>query len=438
MLYRKIEEQIEAHLRSNSDKILLVDGARQVGKTFIIRHVGQKLFKNFIEINMLEDAISERLFDQIRGVEDFYLKLSISAGNKMGNREDTLVFIDEIQAYPELLSLLKFLSQDSRFHYIASGSLLGITLFKTSSIPMGSIRKLQMFPLDFEEFLYANSVSKDAVTDLKNGFETLKTPDEALHNKLTDLFRKFLLIGGLPEAVKSYIEENNIQKIREIQREIHEYYGMDASKYDIERNLKIKKVFDLVPSNMENKKKRVVAKEIEDKKGMGFRDYQDEFDYLLSSGIALGVEAISNPVFPLLQSSRKNLIKLYLNDVGLLSAILYGNNVAAILKDERSINLGSIYETVVASELSAHGHRLFYYDRRGKGEVDFLIDDYESLSILPIEVKSGKDYAVHSALNTFLKDESYPVKRGIVLSNEREIKKKGSITYLPIYFVMFL
>lgn len=438
MLYRKIEEQIEAHLKANTDKILLVDGARQVGKTFIIRHVGQRLFKNFIEINMVEDAISEKLFENVRNIEDFYLKLSMKAGDKMGNRADTLVFIDEIQAYPGLLSLLKFLSQDARFRYIASGSLLGITLFQTPSIPMGSIKKLQMFPLDFEEFLYANSISKDAVSALKKDFETLKTLDEALHNKLMDLFRKYLLVGGLPEAVNSYIEEKNIQKIREIQREIHEYYGMDASKYDAEKNLKIKRVFDLVPSNMENKKKRIVAKEIEDKKGRGFRSYQDEFDYLISSGIVLGVQAISNPVFPLLQSSIKNLIKLYLNDVGLLSAILYGNNIAAILKDERSINLGSIYESVVASELSAHGHRLFYYDRRGKGEVDFLIDDYETLSVLPIEVKSGKDYAVHSALNTFLKEEAYPVKKAIVLSNEREITKKGSITYLPIYFVMFL
>lgn len=288
MLYRKIEEQIEAHLKANTDKILLVDGARQVGKTFIIRHVGQRLFKNFIEINMVEDAISEKLFENVRNIEDFYLKLSMKAGDKMGNRADTLVFIDEIQAYPGLLSLLKFLSQDARFRYIASGSLLGITLFQTPSIPMGSIRKLQMFPLDFEEFLYANSVNKEAVSVLKKNYETCEPLDEALHNKIMDLFRKYLLIGGLPEAVKSFVEENNIQKVRDIQREIHEYYGTDAAKYDSERNLKIKRIYDLLPSNMENKKKRIVAKEIENKKGRVFRSYQDEFDYLISSGIVLG------------------------------------------------------------------------------------------------------------------------------------------------------
>lgn len=172
--------------------------------------------------------------------------------------------------------------------------------------------------------------------------------------------------------------------------------------------------------------------------GKGFRDYQNEFDYLISSGITLGVQAISKPVFPLIQSSSKNLMKLYLNDVGLLSAILYGNNITAILNDEKSINLGSVYESVMASELHAHVHRLFYYDRRGKGEVDFLIDDYETLSVLPIEVKSGKDYTVHSALNTLVTDEAYKLEKAYVLSNKSEIKKKAGITYLPIYFVMFL
>ena len=189
---------------------------------------------------------------------------------------------------------------------------------------------------------------------------------------------------------------------------------------------------------MENKKKRVVAQSIEEKKGKTFADYQDEFEYLISAGIALNVQAISNPVFPLIESSGKNLSKLYLNDVGILTGILYGNNIRAILDDERSINLGSVYESVVASELAAHGHKLFYYDNRSKGEVDYLIDDYDSLSAVPIEVKSGKDYTVHSALNNFVKNEDYHIKKAFVVSNERTIKADGKITYLPIYYVMFL
>lgn len=438
MLFRKIEAQIEDHLKSDSRAIMLIDGARQVGKTYIIRHVGQKLFENYIEINLVEDYVGARLFANAKTVEDFYLAVSMLAGDRMKEKENTLIFIDEIQAYPHLLTLLKFLAQDDRFTYIASGSLLGVTLAQTTSIPMGSIRMVRMFPLDFEEFLYANGMNALVISSLRKKYERQESLDEATHAKALDMFRKYLLVGGMPDAVNAFVTEKNIQLVRQIQSEIYAYYAADASKYDDGRKLKIRRIYDLIPSNLENKKKRVVAQSIENKRGKTFADYQDEFDYLISAGIALSVQAISTPVFPLIQSSGKNLLKLYLNDVGILSGILYGNNIQAILSDEESINLGSVYECVVASELIAHGHKLFYYDNRTKGEVDFLIDDYDSLSAVPIEVKSGKDYTVHSALNAFVSNEDYHVKKAIVLSNEHEITTKNKITYLPIYDIMFI
>lgn len=437
MLFRKIESLIEEHLKSDTKKILLIDGARQVGKTYIIRYVGEKLFENFIEINMVEDSLGDRLFAETKTVEDFYLQVSMLKGEKMKEKENTLIFIDEIQAYPHLLTLLKFLSQDNKFTYIASGSLLGVTLSQTTSIPMGSIRKVRMYPLDFEEFLYANGLNELALSSMRKKFEHLESLDEPMHNKMMDLFRKYLLIGGLPDAVNAYLETKNIKAVREIQTETHSYYATDAAKYDEKNKLKIRRIYDLLPSNMENKKKRVVAKSIEDKKGKTFNDYVDEFEYLISAGIALNVQAISNPVFPLIESTGKNLLKLYLNDVGILTNILYGNNIRAVLDDEKSINLGSVYETVVASELTAHGFKLFYYDNRNKGEVDYLIDDYDSLCTVPIEVKSGKDYTVHSALNTFVKNEDYHIKKAFVMSNERTVKQNGKITYIPIYYIMF-
>lgn len=437
MLYRKMEALVEAHLTSDSQKILLIDGARQVGKTYLIRYVGQKLFENFIEINLVEDSLGDQLFAETRTVEDLYLQISMLAGERMKQKENTLIFLDEIQAYPHLLTLLKFLSQDGKFTFIASGSLLGVTLSQTTSIPMGSIRKVRMFPLDFEEFLYANGMSRMAVSAMRKKFEKREALDEATHNKMMDFFRKYLLVGGLPDAVNSYLSDHNIQLVREIQREIHDYYAADASKYDEEKKLKIRRIYDLIPSNMENKKKRVVAKRIEGKKGKRFGEYQDEFDYLVSAGIALNVRAISTPVFPLLESSGKNLLKLYLNDVGILTGLLYGNNIRAVLSDQTSVNLGSVYESVVASELIAHGYQLFYYDNRTKGEVDYLIDDYESLSAVPIEVKSGKDYTVHSALNTFVQNEDYHIKKAFVVSNERKVTTQGKVTYLPIYDIMF-
>ena len=438
-MYRKIKIFIADFLKSNSNKILVIDGARQIGKSFIIRETGKEIFKNYVEINLLEDSLNDRLFEKTKNTDDFYLQLSMFAGNQLGQKSDTLIFFDEIQAYPHLLTLLKFLKQDDRFTYIASGSLLGVTLFQTSSIPMGSIEVKHMYPMDFEEFLIANGVGDIAISALKSKFTKKETLEENLHNKILDLFKKYLLSGGLPDAVKTFIETSNIVKVRDIQKQIHEFYGMDASKYDIQNKLKIKRIYDMIPSNLENKKKRVKVQDIEDKKGKRFSDYQEGFDYLVSAGIALEVHAVSNPVFPLDQSTSKNLLKLYLNDVGILSGILYQNNIRSILDNQKSVNLGSLYESVVAQELVAHGNKLFYYDNKAKGEVDFLLNDYENLSVLPLEVKSGKDYTVHSALNTFVANPDYKTKNAIVLSNERKIITNGkNITYMPIYFAMFL
>lgn len=441
MLYRKIEKKIENYLKNPSNKIMLIDGARQIGKSYIIRYVCTEVlknkFKNYIEINFVEDSISDRIFANINSKEDFYLQLSMFAGNKMGNQDNTVIFIDEIQEYPQFLTLLKFLKQDDRFTYICSGSLLGITLLKTPSIPIGSIDINHMYPLDFEEFLLANGFNSSAINILKQNFENLTSLDETTHNKMLDLMKKYLFTGGMPDAVNSFLKNQNIMEVRRIQSTISDLYGDDASKYDREHKLKIKRIYDLIPSTLENKKKRIVVQDIEGIKGKRFSSYQNEFDYLISSGIALEVKALSTPVFPLIQSSNKNLLKLYLNDVGLLTNILYKHNIRAILNDEKSINLGAVYESFVASELKAHGYNLFYYDNKANGEVDFLIDDYNNLSVLPLEIKSGKDYTIHSAINKFIKNKDYNVKRGFVLSNERKIFEEDNIIYIPIYFIMF-
>ena len=437
MLHRKIQSQIENHLTSNSNKVLVIEGARQIGKSYIIRYVGKNLFKNYIEINMLEDSLMERYFERVRTVADFYLQLGAMFGDKLGDKANTLVFVDEIQAYPHLLTLLKFLKQDDKYTYIASGSLLGVTLAQTISIPMGSIEVVRMYPLDFEEFLWASGVNHEVINFMREQFKTNQSLEEPLHDRILSLFKRYLLSGGLPDAVQTFVNTQNITQVRNIQREIHKYYGMDAAKYDAENKLKIKALFDYIPSALENVKRRIVVQNIENKKGKRFSDYQDEIDYVIHSGIALDVRAISNPKFPLLESAKKNLIKLYLNDVGLLTNLLYGNNIRAVLDDVPQINLGIVYESVVAQELKAHGYSLSYYDNKQNGEVDFLIDDFDTLSVVPIEVKSGKDYKVHSALSHFISTPDYHIKRGYVLSNHREVETTNGITYLPIYYIMF-
>lgn len=437
MLYRKIEKYIINHLQSGSNKILIVDGARQIGKSYIIREVGKKLFPNFIELNMETDKVGNQNFANAKTVDDFYLALSAVAGDKMKEKANTLVFIDEIQAYDHLLTLLKFLCEDDKFTYICSGSLLGVTLKTTSSIPLGSIIIKHMYPLDFEEFLIANGVGQLLLGTMRKKFAQREAMPDGVHTQLLDLFKKYLLVGGLPDAVNEFLATKNIANIRTIQNEIHHLYGVDAARYEESHNrLKIRRIYGMIPSNLENKKKRIVVKDIEDKKGKRMSDYLEEFDYLISSGITLEVKAISKPSFPLIENSGKNLLKLYMNDVGILTSLFFGTNIKAVMDDVTSINLGSVYETVVAQELKAHGFNLYYYDNKKNGEVDYLIDDMQHLSVLPLEVKSGKDYQVHSALDKFLQIKEYNIHQAFVLSNAQQVEVKNGVTYLPIYYIM--
>jgi hypothetical protein len=440
MLRRKISSLIEKHLTADADRVLIIDGARQIGKTYSIREVGRRLFPNYIEINMEEDKLQDRLFADARTVTDFYVALSAVAGERMGERSRTLVFIDEIQAYDHLLTLLKFLNADRRFTFVASGSMLGVALTQTSSLPVGSIRIEHMYPLDFEEFLWANGVSEELIIAMRKAFESERSLPPAIHAKLLEFLRKYLLVGGMPAAVSAYVASQNIQEVRSIQSDIATMYGIDASKYEaaVNRRLKIRRILEMIPSSLENKKKRIVFKDIEGKDWKRAGNYADEFDYLIAAGVALEVKAISQPTYPLIASSGKNLLKLYLNDIGILSGIYFKNNITAILQDQCGLNLGAVYESFVAQELRTHGNPLYYYDNKKVGEVDFLTDSPADLSVVPIEVKSGKDYTTHSALDRFLSVKDYAVKRAYVLSNAPEVRVEAGITYMPIYYIMFV
>ncbi|MBR5651080.1 MAG: ATP-binding protein [Bacteroidales bacterium] len=438
MLERKFTSFLERFLMEEPDKVLLVNGARQIGKSYLIRYVGQKLFSHFVEINLKEDKEGDRVFADVHTTNDLYMRLSNYYSNPLGDKSNTLVFLDEIQSYPHLMTMLKFLNQESRYRFIASGSQLGVALSETPSVPLGSVTIEQMYPLDFEEFLWATGIGKEWIDDIRKHFIHKQPLDESTHNILLKRFQYYLLVGGLPEAINNYLADRNMVRVRQTHRDIHNLYRIDASQYDEEHKLKIRKIYDFIPSNLENKKKRIVYKNIENKKGKTFSDYADEFEYLTNSGVALEVSAISNPRFPLAESEQKKLVKLYLNDVGLLTNILYELNVNAVLQDIKSINLGTVYESVVAQELAAHGFKLHYYDNTNKGEVDFLVDDRDNLTVLPLEIKSGKNYTEHSALTNFLETPDYGIDCAVVFSNEREIFKKKGVIYLPIYYCMFL
>lgn len=440
MLYRKIRSYIEEYLKSDEDKILLIEGARQIGKSYIIRDVGTGLYGNYVEINFVVDDEGEKIFKNVHTTEEFYLKLSMVAGTRLDQYKNTLVFIDEIQHYPQFLTMLKFLREEHKYRFISSGSLLGITLKGTVSVPVGSVILKKMYQLDFEEFLIANDFGKDAIDYLRKSFENKQSLSQEVHDKVLGLFKRYLLVGGMPDAVNEYLATHNIVKVRETQEAIRVLYGIDASRYEegAAKKLHIRRIYDMIPSKMENKKKRIVAKDIQNRKGDRFSNYIEEFEYLINSGISIASNAISNPKYPLAESQQKNLLKLYMNDVGMLSSQLYQYNVQPILNDIPSVNLGSVYESAVAQELKAHYNKLFYYDNKQKGEVDFIVDDSRTMSVLPIEVKSGRDYTVHSALDNLMAVPDCNIVSSIVLSNEREIKSKGNINYYPIYYVMFM
>lgn len=437
-MYRKIEAYLKGYFDSNENKILIIDGARQIGKTYIVTKIGSEKYKNFISINFDEDNKGLQSFKGVNNVVDFYIQLTAAYGDKLGNREDTLIFLDEISVYPQYFSLLKQLAIDNKYRYICSGSLLGVELNKSGLSPMGYVTIEKMYPMDFEEFLLANGFGKEAIEYVRQSFLKKESLQEGLHNILINHFFSYLYVGGLPDCVKTFVEEKNVMKIKEIQKNIYSFYENDASKYDKENQLKIKRIYGMLLSCIDNKVKRIKFNDIDNNKRDTYSKYQEEFDYLINSGIALDCNAVSEPKFPLVQSTTKNLIKLYMNDVGLLSYLLYRNNINAILKQKTGVNLGAVYETVVAQELKAHGHDLYYYDRRKVGEVDFLVNDYDNLTVLPLEIKSGKEGYEYRAMPKLLKTEGYRIKTGYVLSNEREVTIKDGIVHMPIYFILFI
>lgn len=293
-----------------------------------------------------------------------------------------------------------------------------------------------MYPMDIEEFFWANGIQKDLLNDVRTMVENRESIPDGLHKRLMDIFKDYLICGGLPYCVDLFLNDRDVVQVRDAQKDIHELYGNDASKYDMENKMHTKAVFDSIPSNIENKRKRIFAKDIEGKENARFSDYKDDFDNLVDSGVVLQVTCCSNPVFPLRESAKRNLLKLYISDVGILTGLLYRYNVKPLREGIPQINLGNVYECVAAMQLSANGHTLYYSDNKKYGEVDYLVDDYDNLSVKALEIKSGKDYKKHNAIDKLM--EINDNCNGIVLSNSGNIEVRGRIVYLPIYSLMFI
>lgn len=432
MLKRKIEKDI-MHWIDSSDKALLIYGVRQAGKTFIIRECLRAAGCDYIEFNLIRQPEIVGILSGAASIDDLILKLSLYSDQKIIPGK-TFFFFDEIQKYKEIVTKIKFLVEDQRFRYILSGSLLGVEIVNLKSAPVGFLQTLNMYPLDFEEFLQVFNVGQPVLRILRQAFFTKTPVDEMIHGKIMEMFNLYLIIGGMPAAVEKYRTTGNIDDVMDEHRAIIEQYKLDFTQYEEEnRKLIITHIYELIPAELNEKNKRFMIADI--RKGLRYDRVEDSFTWLWKAGVALGVFNTTEPTVPLMLNEKSTLFKLFLSDVGLLTTIYGKACKLKIVSKEKDVNKGAVYENVVAQELHAHGYPLYYYNSKKKGELDFVIE--HAGRVLLIEVKSGKDYEKHSALDNVMAAREYGIQEAYVFTNDN-IKVNGKLTYFPIYMVMFL
>ena len=430
MLRRKIDTFIRNFYKT-SRNALLVTGARQTGKTYSIRQFG-KSFKSFIEINFVEQPEAIDAFKGARSSRDLLLRLSSLTSVPLIKGE-TLIFFDEVQLCPDIVTAIKFLVDDGSYRYILSGSLLGVELKDLRSEPVGYMGVKDMYPLDFEEFVGAVGLHADIVQALREAW-TQRTPvDRFVHEKMMELFRLYLVVGGMPAAVSRYVESNNLQEVMGVQQDIIRMYKRDIAQYDPDNKLYIEDIFSLIPPELNAKNKRFILKRLNE--NAKFERFRNSFLWLTNAGVAIPVYNVEEPRAPLLLARSRNLFKLFQSDIGLLACQYAENIQLRIIKGDKDINFGSIYENAVAQELVAHGITPYYYNNKRRGELDFVVE--LNGKVLPIEVKSGKDYESHRALSNVMACRDYDLPQAIVFNNDN-LHTDGKLVYAPIYMVMFL
>ena len=367
------------------------------------------------------------------GIDDLILKLSLYSEKKIIPGK-TIFFFDEIQRYKEIVTKIKFLVEDKRYRYILSGSLLGVEIINLKSAPVGYLQTLNMYPMDFEEFLQIFNVDENIINNLRNCFLTKTKVDEIIHNKIMEMFNLYLIIGGMPAAVERYRNTENIDEVMEEHRAIIEQYKLDFTQYEEEnRKLIITHIYELIPAELNEKNKRFMIADIN--KSLRYERISDSFVWLWKSGVTLGVFNTTEPTIPLMLNEKSALFKLFISDVGLLTTIYGKSCKLKIVNKEGDINKGAVFENVVAQELHAHGYPLYYYNSKKFGEIDFIVE--QNGKSLPIEVKSGKAYNKHSALNNLMNAKEYGIEEAFIFTNDN-VKIDGKLNYLPIYMVMFL
>ncbi len=430
MIRRKIDSYLQNFFEVDK-RALLLTGARQIGKTYAVRQFG-KSFKRFVEVNFIENPEAAELFRGAKGADDILLRLSTLTKTPL-EKGETLIFFDEVQQYPDIVTTIKFLVEDGSYRYILSGSLLGVELHDLRSEPVGYMGVKEMYPIDFEEFISCLGIQNNVMENLRQAWQNRSPVDEFIHTKIMELFRLYLIVGGMPAVVKKYIQTNNLKDVFSVQKDIIRLYKRDIAKYDPYNKLYINEIFDLIPPELNTQNKRFILKRLNEHAKLS--RYENSFLWLTNAGVALPVYNVEEPKMPLLLAQSRNLFKLFQNDVGLLACQYAEGIQMRILKGDKDINYGSVYENAVAQELVAHGLLPYYYNNKKRGELDFVIE--LGGKVLPIEVKSGKDYEIHRALSNIMDVEEYHLQEAVVLGNDN-LHTAGKITYAPIYMMMFL
>lgn len=426
-MFRKDSITIEKWIK-NSNKALLVTGARQIGKTWLIRDEIEKSGYTKFEINFIDQPDMVHYLDAEMSADEFLVKLRMIMPEDCKPHE-TIVFFDEIQKCPEIVTKIKFLVDEGSFKYVMSGSLLGVELKGIASAPVGYLSVLRMYPMDFEEFMIANLVSKATLEMLKDKFETVRPVDEFIHQKLLALFFVYLIVGGMPDAVKTYIATKDIREVDKIQRDIVTQYKEDFSQYESEdKKLKLISIYDIIPSELNKQNKKFVFTMLD--KELKFDRYENSFLWLKDAGVALPVYNVEAPVVPLLASKSSNVFRLFSSDIGLLTSAYPAATKIELINKNGEVNNGAHFENAVAQQLLCNGFEPYFCKKKNIGELDFLIE--MDGKVVPIEVKSGKAYRTHKALDHFMNVSDYHIEKAYVFSIGN-VEKDGNVTYLPIY-----
>lgn len=431
-MYRKDSVTIEEWLK-NSKKALLVTGARQIGKTWLIREEIEKCGYTKFEVNFIDQPDMIAYLNANMSAEEFLVKLKMIMPENCKAHE-TVVFFDEIQKCPEIVTKIKFLVDEGSFKYVMSGSLLGVELKGIASAPVGYLTVLKMYPMDFEEFMIANDVSKTTLDMVEDKFQNTASVDEFIHQKLLAMFFVYLIVGGMPDAVKTYIETRDIREVDKVQQDITTLYKEDFSQYELEdRKLKLKAIYDIIPAELNKQNKKFVFTMLN--KELKFDRYENSFLWLKDAGVALPVYNVEAPVIPLLASKSSNVFRLFANDIGLLTSAYPAETKIELISKNGEVNNGAHFENAVAQQLTANGFTPYFCKKKSIGEMDFAIE--MNGKVVPIEVKSGKNYKSHKALDNFMQVSDYHFEKAYVFS-VGNVEREEKVTYLPIYMCYLL